>query len=80
MYIYPIHLFEYLFKIQLQRIIGNILLNLWQRRLEKPLLCKGTQMAKTENYLQVRIFQADMHEMRAFHRSSVVASSHQFPR
>ena len=38
MYIYYIHLFMSLFIIPLQSMIGKILPNLWQRRLEKPLL------------------------------------------
>ena len=38
MYIYCIHLFMPLFIILSQSIIGKILPNLWQRRLEKPLI------------------------------------------
>ena len=42
MYIYCIHLFMSLFKISLQSIIGKILPNLSQKRLEKPLLLLTT--------------------------------------
>ena len=38
MYIYCIHLFVSLFIIPSQSIIGKILPNLWERRLEKPLM------------------------------------------
>ena len=38
MYIYCIYLFMSLFIIPSQSVIGKILPNLWQRRLEKPLM------------------------------------------
>ena len=38
MYIYCIHLFMSLFIIPLQSVLAKVLPNLWQRRLENPLI------------------------------------------
>ena len=54
-HIYCIHLFLPLFTIPSQSIIGKILPNFSQRRLEKPLLIRCLGMAPQTKYVHIGI-------------------------